>query len=213
MVGSSSLQWKIDKARMWRKKELSLLFLNLPENVDSAFSKCYRRQALLLLYAHLEGFAKDSATLYLEAVSGSAAPPMELNPALLGIVLKRRLARPGLAAIEFADLYLKMLEDCATLEKLPVRGVIKTRSNLSWKIFKNIVETIGLDPMVFLSYRIEPIGRLLAARNGIAHGEGRPVEDCDYRAHHASVIELIDKLSDELIDNFGRQAFLRVNIC
>uniref|UniRef100_UPI0004A3AE3E MAE_28990/MAE_18760 family HEPN-like nuclease n=1 Tax=Vibrio parahaemolyticus TaxID=670 RepID=UPI0004A3AE3E len=59
---------KLDKELSWRRLEISAIKTGI-RKAKGNVCKAYIRSAIPLVYAHWEGFIKESASLYLEFVS------------------------------------------------------------------------------------------------------------------------------------------------
>jgi hypothetical protein len=158
---------------IWRKKELTSYRLALvpglfPERRDGLL-----RGALALLYAHWEGYTKFAANSYLECVAAQRLRNHELSPAILAVAIRPllRAASDGnrIAAhrkvIEF--LFTRMTERSS----VPYKDAIATRANLSSRVLREILETLGLDYSPFEAKATLLDEGLLERRNTIAHGE------------------------------------------
>jgi hypothetical protein len=159
---------------IWRKKELSAYKLAM----EAAERSPDRRQAFLrgavaLLYAHWEGFVKTTATSYLELVAFQRLKNRELAPNFLAIAARRLLneasesGRIG-AHLRVTEFFLTEQEQSS---RIPYHDAVSTRANLSSRVLREIVETLGLNYSEFATKAILIDEGLLERRNTIAHGE------------------------------------------
>lgn len=202
------LQRALDRAMAWRRRELILAYLAVPS--DDASARMYCRQAVLLLYAHVEGFVKFAATSYLSAISESGVQTATLCHELLGLALpsevNRAIADSSMAII--GKVVERAINNPATLPELPSKGIVRTHANLSPKRLRKILATIGLDQTRYSAIEIDVLNRLLKWRNAIAHGQGVPIDRDDYRALHHRIVDFMDDFKNYLEDSAAGDAYL-----
>jgi hypothetical protein len=157
----------------WRKKELA----DLKALAENNTNKESRRNALLrcgvtMLYAHWEGFIKASGGAYLQFVSMQRLTYKELSSNFVAVGIRQLLqsasiskkSRDHNALVNF--FVTRMSERSA----LPYKNVIDTESNLSSKVFRDVVEKLGLDYSSYETREKLIDEKLLESRNTIAHG-------------------------------------------
>jgi len=207
---ATRLQLALDRAIAWRRRELVAAYLAAPS--DEVAARVYFRQALLLLYAHMEGFVKSAATQYVYVIAETGTPTEHLCEALLGMALKSSVARAkdsgSLRAL--GRLFIDAMATPPVIAKLRHTNVIKTGSNLTSKRLRAIIESIGLDSARYSLIEHDVIDRLVKWRNGIAHGEGIPVDRADYALMHHNVIDFLDDIKQYLEDSAAADAYLTV---
>lgn len=166
------LQEVLDSDFAWRFKELSTLRSNITHS-DSAAIKTNVRIAVVMLYAHWEGFIKNISEAYLLFVAARRLKYSELNTSFLAIVMKDKLSKCELTvkatvhnqAIKF------LLDNINERAVIPKKDIINTHSNLNSDTLKEILSTIGIDytPYELKFNQIDT--NLVATRNTVAHGQ------------------------------------------
>lgn len=174
----------------WRSGEVRWLH-NLCEGMDSDEQKRqFRRAIVLLLYSHFEGYCKFSLQLYVSAVNGEGLSCREANPAIAAASLNDIFAklRDGTGKAEVFRNSLpddsklhrfarerEFVERTADMLSTPVSipdQIVNTESNLKPAVLRKNLFMLGLPFDQFKA--LEPdIDKLLALRNGIAHGSTR----------------------------------------
>jgi hypothetical protein len=187
----------------WRKKELS----SIKALVDDQGSKRSRRDALVragvaLLYAHWEGFVREAGRKYLEFVALQRLKYKDL--ATNFIALSARHLLRSAQDTERVKLHLAVtnffINELGKSSRVPFNEGVRTQSNLSSAVLREIVDTLGLDYSVYATKENLLDESLLRSRNSIAHGEYLPVTVDRYNELHEQVIDLMDVLRTQ-IDN------------
>ena len=212
MKTKEELLQKIDDDLIWRRRELSdfrVVVQNPGENAG-------RRSALLragvtLLYAHWEGFVKRSGTYYLEFVANQGKIASELRVNFIAIKLKSRLIeasksnKPS-ASAELVDFFCSKLGDRL---RIPHKGIVDTKSNLSSSVLREIVWILGLDMSPFETKCHLIDSSLVDRRNHIAHGDSLDIGIDDYLALHDEVMALIDAFRNQVQNAAITDGFMR----
>lgn len=192
---------KIAEDLIWRRRELTdLKALVQTFQNDQLRSKVLIRSAIALLYAHWEGFVKKSSCYYLEYVASLRLPYGKLAANFVGLTLKSKFKE--LNASEkissgnaLADFFCTSLDNKS---KVPYKGAVDTKSNLSSKVLIDILEALGLDTAPF-STRLNFIDlNLVNPRNHIAHGDSLDMTLSEYLVLHDDVIALIETYRNEV---------------
>ena len=170
LVRVEDLQTALDKELAWRIQELSDLSLSLKE---SKTQRVLLRGSLALLYAHWEGFVKQSATHFLTHVLRQRLRYSEVCKSLVFHGLKssvNSLTDTNKARLGADTLALLQITYSERVNFKP-SNVIKTKGNLSSERFEEILTSLNLDPSPFQTkYKLIDV-LLLERRNKIAHGE------------------------------------------
>lgn len=208
---AARLARRLDRELSWRKKELIGVYLDLPKEDDglnNAQLKC--RQAILLLYAHWEGFVKKFFRYYLEELAASNPDPRLLNNQLIGLAMRSsiREAAAERTSGKLGKCLRDVLDGAVTLPRIRTENAIRTQSNLSVRVLREILETVGFDRKRYAAYEASTIKLLLEHRNAIAHGEGTPIPLDVYKRYHHDVIDIISDMREHLEDQMAARAYL-----
>ncbi len=168
------LKDKLDDFLVWRRQELLIVqkMIHSSEN-ESKKNSCLIRAGVALLYAHWEGFVKESGIAYLNFVSMQGLKYEELAPNFIALAMKTRLneasqTKKSKIYNEVVDFFLSGLSEKS---KLPHDSkAINTESNLSSEVLQNIIYSLGLDYRDFEVEKDLIDDKLLKNRNTIAHG-------------------------------------------
>lgn len=183
----------------WRKKELTTLYNNVetanPKNLPTAL-----RCASVLLYAHWEGFVKNSAESYLTYIKSQRLNLNQVNSNILALSLKQKMTEFSMTNkatmhVQFIDYFQNNLNEKASFSETES---IKTQSNLNSIILKEIFATIGLD---ITNYDLKSNlidKQLLKYRNDIAHGNQPPLNKQEYKVLHGEIIGMLDNIYTDI---------------
>ena len=195
---------------IWRRRELTD-FRAIIQDVGQNPS---RKSALLrggvaLLYAHWEGFVKRCGTYYLEFVSNQGLNASHLKSNFIAIKFKSHLAEANKSnkfstSIDLVDFFRTKLGDRL---RIPHKGVIDTKSNLSSTVLREIIWCLGLEmtPYETKCHLID--SSLVDRRNRIAHGDSLDIDIADYLMLHDEVMYLIDTFRNQLENAAVRDEF------
>ncbi|MFD2592088.1 MAE_28990/MAE_18760 family HEPN-like nuclease [Aquimarina hainanensis] len=218
----------LDTDLAWRKKEISELLLLAKTSNKEVLLK----SLILLLYAHWEGYIKKSSKLYIKYVSEEKIKINDLSSNFTAIVLKSQISRcieesDSLTLaneLSFINGYLKKINKRFKIKIDPDKDldkdIIDTQSNLKPKVFKSIVDIVGLDYKTSIETREHYINsNLLANRNCIGHGS--PFDHTnqldfsltlkDIEKLKDIIFSIIDNYREELLDYVNNEFYLSVN--
>jgi hypothetical protein len=191
----------LDEDLIWRKKELSVLLWLLAKATADRRGPLLRA-SVALVYAHWEGFIKTAGSSYLEFVSNKRFKYSELTPNFIAMgargLFRRAEASSGIAFhLELTEFFLARSDEIC---RLPYKDGVKTGSNLSSVVLKEIVTSLGLDfaPFEMKAHLIDE--RLLKERNSIAHGEYLLVDEESVEELAREVLDMLEAFRNQ-IDN------------
>jgi len=215
----------LDKDIGWRKKEISDLYL-LAQNNNT--NEALLKSLILLLYAHWEGFIKNSSKLYLKYVSDKRIKLKRLETNFHAILIKNDIK--NLTSTANSDSIESELKFISSLNKsnkkfkikidmddLKESLVINTEHNLSEKVLRRIFAFTGLKYKSSLETKKECINsHLLASRNAIAHGDAidgttrrdfsLSLEDINKLKH--IILAIMDSIKEEFSDYASKEFYL-----
>ena len=197
----NELNDKLDSDLYWRRKELTLLKSDIKKS-ERAEKEMLIRAGIALLYAHWEGFIKNSAEYYLQYIVSKRLSLNELCPGLLTIALKKKLnefvqSRKISNNLKLVEYFLYNLEERANLS-----SNIDTKSNLNSSVFRDIILSIGLIYRPEFEVRSQIIdSKLLNNRNIIAHGNYLSVDEKEFLEVHDEIFKIIDIFKIDILNS------------
>lgn len=206
------LQNNLDEDFGWRIKELSLLKSKIPNTPNTAsLQDVLIRANVTMLYAHWEGFVKCAAENYLNYVSLRRLRHDQLESCFVALCLKKKINEMDntnrfdlqTAAVDF------MLQQLNERAYIPYEGIIQTKSNLSFFVFRDICTVIGID---YTKYQLEePLidKQLLSLRNSIAHGKYLSMSFNEYQDIYDKLIKMMRDIKDDILHAAATEKFKR----
>jgi MAE_28990/MAE_18760-like HEPN len=202
------LQDCLDEGFAWRLKEVADLKVSTRRNTSLAQATLLRA-GVPLLYAHWEGFVKQSSQDYLTFVANQRLSYGELSSCFVVFGAKKHLANlvqarradVNIAAVEF---FRTCLVDRADLA---LSGVVNTEHNLNANVFANIAVSVGVATDPYEPYFNLIDESLVARRNKIAHGEHLDLNANDFRLLADNVINLLRMYKTNLENLASTEAF------
>jgi hypothetical protein len=213
----------------WRKKELTaLMFIAKKNEHEEAILK----SIILLLYAHWEGYIKKSSKLYLKYISAQNLNLYDLPTCFKAIAMKANIskcieAKESLSLsseLEFLNKFVEIENKKFKVQIEPENdfenSIIDTKSNLNPKVYKRIIDIIGLKyKNVLLSREHYIDSHLLANRNAIGHaGKISSSLNPDFSLNLSDIEKLkaiifiiIDSFKDELLEYANKKFYLISN--
>lgn len=205
------LQAALDEELAWRRLEIVNMKFAVRQ-ADGNRQMVLARAGHALVYAHWEGFVKQSLEHYLTLVRTQAPRLDRLADAFAGLALNRHVARKqGLGIHARAAEICRMLrEEGASGAHLPANSIIDTQGNLKSVLFRELFETLGLDSSIFSTKFNYIDSSLLNLRNSIAHGRATAPTLNEFLETADAVIELLEQVHAAVLNAAARRAFLRL---
>lgn len=196
----SQFEEAVDRETSWRKRELTSIKLA----VDSSRASKVQlplRSGITLLYAHWEGWIKSISTMYVEFVAIKGLKYSQLSESFLGIALRTNVnqlneSKTSLLHNRFASFVISDGLD----SKAPLSAdVIRTESNLSSSVLKDIVSRVGIryDPYELNENLIDK--KLVHSRNTIAHGNHLNADLDSFNLLYNKIRDLLDTFTTDIL--------------
>ena len=200
----------LDKEIAWRLKEISTLRVSI-ERAKKPFVYTLLRAGVPLLYAHWEGFIKNSATAYIHFVINQKFPLNRLSLNFVAFGAKQFL--DNLSQSRRASLHIAAaIFFCNELDAAPKISSgysVKTQSNLKSSTFDDIALMIGLDTAKYKT-RYNLIDKeLLNRRNKIAHGEYLDLGSSEFNDLSSEVHQLLRDFKTDIENAVLLNAYLK----
>lgn len=181
----------------WRRKELKLINDQIP-NKPSPKQSAALRFAVPILYAHWEGFVKKSTEIYLEFVAKKYLKHNELKPQFIALSLSKKLGNLEIRNLEEKSKAVEfLLNEFDKNSNILTTNVIQTKSNLKYKVFKEILFVVGINESKFSEFK-GLIDDLVDARNNIAHGDYLRVDFQTFEIMFNEIQQVMNSLKTEI---------------
>jgi hypothetical protein len=156
-----------------RREEITHVRRVVAELRETTLAQTTMLMAIPMLYAHWEGFVKESVELYIEYIEKQPVAPARLNPIVFSFAIRKSLAlliKSG-SVDRISDFAKWMMAMITTPIKFEDK-TIETRANLSFANLKALCETLSID-VAGIEDKRRNLDGLVHRRNNIAH-TGRP---------------------------------------
>lgn len=205
------LQDLLDKDMAWRKKEL----IDIKLLVHSTKNPTLCRAGIALLSAHFEGFIKQAANYYVVYVASQNIKLSQLRTNFAAIHSGKIFDR--CATSDKITVYQKVIDDFLSnyttlnfkVSYSPERPIIKTESNPSSIVVRNIFDSIGLDysPYETKSHYIDT--DLLSNRHSIVHGENIRIKISDFDSTFKIITKIMQDFSEQVMEAAISKGYLK----
>lgn len=192
---------RLDEGMAWRRIELQALKTAIAEaegrSPRSPLTRALARSGVALLYAHWEGYVKDSCVAYVEYIAKRRLRCDELNDGLL-ITVFESLGKRLSSGDEEARIALleAVRQPSKSRARIPKTSMIDTKSNLRHQVLTDILFRVGLPVETFATKGNLIDITLCDSRNSIAHGrEYFPVPG-DFPQLMDEVIGMMEQIHD-----------------
>lgn len=209
------LQDLLDNDMAWRKKEL----INIKLLIHSTQNPILCRAGIALLSAHFEGFIKQTANYYVVYVSSQNIKLSQLGTNFVAIhsgkVFDPCAKSDKITEYKKAiDVFLKKYTTLNfKVRYSPEHPIIKTESNPSSAVVKNIFNSIGLD---FSSYETKAHyidADLLSNRHSVVHGEKVNIEISDFDKTFDIITGIMRQFSEQVLEAAISKRYLKNTDC
>lgn len=206
------LQAALDNEFGWRLRELASLRSAAVNSTDLR-QRALIRGAIPIAYAHWEGFVKKSSSYYGVYLSSIGLQYKDLKSCFSGLgvmvfvqnlgEIKRRFT----TAASTVSYIQRFGNENVTIKLWPV---IEDIGNLSFDLFVEIAEFLGIDSIPYATKKNFIDESLVSSRNKIAHGERLEVDLPSMLDTFDEVIGLLRHYKNDIENNASSKAYLAV---
>lgn len=208
------LQDLLDNDLAWRKKEL----IDIQLMIHSTRNKTICRMGLALLCAHFEGFIKQTANYYILYISCQNLKISELKVNFMAIFSYGKLSM--CSETNKISVYSRTLKDIFDAQDnynfhihySQDNPIIKTGGNPSSKVFREIVESIGLDFAIYETKQNYIDTDLLSNRHSIVHGERIFVSENDFDETLKNIIAIMYAFKEQILNAALDKDYLKAKV-
>lgn len=207
-IDVTTLQILLDDDLVWRRKEISDL-ITMAQSGRVGEQRSARRASIPMLYAHWEGYTKNSFTRYFELVSFKRKRFDELSENFTYLSSKSELSSissssPEIAIAKLAHVFAKG----SVVNTDPMRKHVQTKSNLRWNVLRDLYTIAGIS-MPTMDLETEINVALCDARNAIAHGESAAPELDAIKQIRDQVFGMLDAIKNSLVTASANETYLK----
>lgn len=205
------LQDLIDADFAWRKKEL----VSIKLMINASENPILCRMGIAMLSAHFEGFLKQIANYYVVYVASQNISLSQLKTNFLAIHSSSVFR--GCENTDKVSVYQRAMEDFLSnynTKRFQVKyshdkPIIKTESNPSSAVVKDIFDSIGLDFAPYETKRNYIDSDLLSNRHAVVHGEKIEISVEDFNDTFKHILEIMEQFSRQIIQAAVDKTYLK----
>jgi hypothetical protein len=201
----------LDSDLGWRKKELTFVVNSIKsESENERNMDIQLRIGVAILYAHWEGFIKNAGTYYIQYIKQLGLRYEELSENFIALSLRSTFcacSETNKTSIH-TELVNILINGLSTIANIPYYDVIDTKSNLRWKVFKEILDTMGLEDSNYIT-KDKLINKLVDKRNEIAHGQRAYFKKEEFFDLYKDVMDMLDYFKEQIILSASTEKFKR----
>ncbi|MET8896714.1 MAE_28990/MAE_18760 family HEPN-like nuclease [Streptomyces albogriseolus] len=200
---TEDLKWRTHEMQLWEQVASACRSHQLPGVL---------RGGVALVYAHWEGYVKESARAYLEYVSRKGLKVGQLRSEIAAVALRSKLGRGE--ASKRSSVHTEIVDLLRNADVLPAEipytsATIRTKSNLHFDVFSDIMHSIGCDASRHEIYRSIIDKRLLRHRNDIAHGREEYVSLSDWVDIRDRVLVILKDVRTQISNSAANEEYRR----
>lgn len=205
---------RLDADLAWRTKELSFIFY-MVRRASNSMSPIYQRIGITILYAHWEGYIKNASLLYLNYLAQKNLTYRQLNINFVALSLRGQIKTCG--NTDKTSIHIELLKELfedTTVANIPYEkdeDAIKTRSNLNWENFEEILNTLGLDKSYYILNENKISESLVKTRNNVAHGQYITIDKDELLDLYKEVMMMISFYKEQIMECVKEQSYLKIN--
>jgi hypothetical protein len=208
---------RLDEGMAWRRIELQALKAAITDaerqSPGAPLSRALARSGVAMLYAHWEGYVKDSCTAYVEFITRRRLRCDELCDGLLRTVLEslgRRAATGDEEALSALMDAIRRSGDSRA--RIPKLSMVDTKSNLRYKVLCEILAQIGFSAEDFMTKDKLIDVSLCDRRNSIAHGRENFPTPGDFTTLLNEVFEMMERIGDIIMSGARQKSYRRPDL-
>ncbi|AKA72306.1 MAE_28990/MAE_18760 family HEPN-like nuclease [Clostridium scatologenes] len=215
------LQDKLDKNISYRKKELTVIKTMVQQSQNNIISTNIRI-AIVMLYAHWEGFIKVAAREFLKYLNDMNIYCYDMKENFITLSIKTVIRDCGksLKTEKYNEITRELMKSRYRLFKVDPSNklIIDTESNLSYPVLKDILFALGLEYSKYELKKNYINENLIDKRNAIAHGELIEIksDDFDESKHefeelYKEIIGLMNLFKEQIMDAAVHKSYLKIS--
>lgn len=201
---------RIAADQAWRKKEVTIFAAQVSES-RGVIRAALLRPAIALLYAHWEGFIKNTVHYYLVYLSEQKVPLDSLRDEIVARCMRARIgaAANSKRISPHIEVIKHFRDDGSNPARIPIlRSDVDTASNLTFGVLTDLLSSIGCATDEYDSYEGLIDEHLVGSRNKIAHGESHYVEMEQWEELKREIFELMDLIAFQIVEAAEHKTYL-----
>lgn len=206
---SLELEDYISSEYAWRRKELTNIS-NVARSGRKGMQGTLFRSAIPIVYAHWEGFVKNSSIAKMKYLISQGLKYCDLHPCFHVYAILD--ANDGQLPSKRFEAWVDITSGKINLrEPLSANSVnfVDAKSNLNSDVLREIAIKVGVSYHSFELKANWIDGTLIELRNKICHGERAPISEAEFDNVYQETTDLIDLYKNELLNSVYQKTYLK----
>lgn len=193
----------------WRRKELTNI-ANVVRSGRNGMRESLYRSAIPIIYAHWEGFVKQSSIAKMNYLISQGLKYSELQPCfhVYAILEAYEGQIPTKKFEAWVDITAGKIDFSKSLNSSSINQ-IDTKSNLKYEVLREVAIKVGVNYKIFELKENWINEKLIDARNSICHGERTPITEQYFEEIYVETTALIDLYKNEILNSVHCKSYLR----
>ncbi len=194
---AEDLVGRLDSDLGRRKRELSST-LHLVNRARAHQIEAATKAAFCLLYAHWEGFIRNSMAIYLEFINGQGLAYSDLYPPLITICIKEKIhSIKDRRILELSDVISWFTDRSSEKASLSVEYALEHPSIINYHHVEDVILLLQADRGHYSTKKNIINEKLIRIRNSVSHGEYINVDPEEYKNTQEQIITIMDWLKTD----------------
>lgn len=204
------LQDIIDADLGWRRQEMTI-FRSQVEKSESLVQRSLLRASVALLYAHWEGYIKNSIHAFRCYLAHQRPSYDILRPEVAAMAMRNRLDMLSSSnrSKVHTEVIIKIREESSSRATISTsKDKVDTGSNLNYRRLEDLLTSIGCDCDRYAEHEDLIDAELLGARNGIVHGEDDYIRLSEWDDLRGIIFGIMIDISSQIMNSAQQKLYL-----
>ncbi|WP_426178575.1 MAE_28990/MAE_18760 family HEPN-like nuclease [Pseudomonas sp. TWRC1-2] len=196
----------------WRRKELTNLS-NVARSGRKGMRETLFRSAIPIIYAHWEGFVKQSSIAKMNYLISQGLKYRDLQPCFHVYAILEAYGGqiPAKQFEAWVDITTGKVDYSKSINTSSL-NLIDTKSNLKYEVLREVAVKVGVDYKKFELKENWINETLVGLRNKICHGERAPIAEDEFEDIYTETAALIDIYKDEILYSVQSKTYLKTPV-
>lgn len=195
---------------VWRKQEMAN-FRSQVAKAEYLIQRSLLRASVALLYAHWEGFVKNSVHAFRCYLAHQKPSYEKLRPEIAAMALRAKLDELGSTTRSkiHTEVISMIRENGSSRAKISTsKDKVDTGSNLNYRRLEDLLVSIGCDCDRYAIHEDLIDAELLGSRNSIVHGEDDYIRLTEWEDLREIIFGIMGDISNQIVNSAQFKLYL-----